>query len=56
MGDSCKYFAEGLVCLSCEIEDSEVEDLAGNLRSPLDGLENEDSECEGWFAYWLVYC
>ncbi|KIK34051.1 hypothetical protein CY34DRAFT_813173 [Suillus luteus UH-Slu-Lm8-n1] len=35
---------EGLVRLSCGIE--EVEDLVEDLRSALDGLEDEDSGCE----------
>lgn len=35
---------EGLVRLSCGIE--EVEDLVEDLRSGLDGLEDEDSGCE----------
>jgi hypothetical protein len=30
--------------------------MAENLRSALDGLEDEDSGCEGGLAYWLVYC
>jgi hypothetical protein len=61
VGDSCKYFAEGLgveglVRLSCGIEDSEVEDFVEDLRSPLDGLEDEDGGCGGGLAHWLVYC
>ncbi|KAG2336333.1 hypothetical protein BDR05DRAFT_1005960 [Suillus weaverae] len=39
---------EGLVCLSCGIE--EVEDLVEDLRGALDGLEDEDSECESGLA------
>lgn len=56
--NACNYFAEGLgveglVRLSCVVEDPEVENLAEDLRSALDGLEDEDSGCEVGLAYWL---
>lgn len=60
VGDSCKYFAEGLgveglVRLSCGIEDSEVEDFVEDLRSPLDGLEDEMAGVEvGWPIGWCT--